>query len=399
MEIEFVLYDDCSLHFNEDHPIFQTPLVKNVVECGHHDGENNYDGEDDDRVVQIPLLQFKEKHFKAFVEFLEDNTAHNNLVGFGKNNGMTYLQALSNFMSHSLPTMTRSSSRNPRRGAKFMQWVNRFESIGRTFHDKTILPYVISIAKYLQVDICNACGILGNGGRDDDGDASEWQPSYTERGVELHHCRQVEGSAFSSKDLVLKALSNSTICISDCGVAYCMDCITKKVGCTTCRQWACTSCQNTPTCRNLYPRITIEKLRVPKVLYQQKGFNSIKLKKCLGCCNGICESCSHQCHECHGYACDRCHEDISTFCQDCKNNMLGNNVHSDEFICRGCFDSNPHYCKCGRRSAAPEGDVDPEWHDGNDRDDEVSVEDEELVSSDTDRTTSRRSGRRLRRRN
>ena len=72
MKIEFVMHDDCSLQFNEDHPIFQTPLVKNVLECGQDDGEDIDEDEDGDHVVQIPLQQFDEKHFRAFVVFLED---------------------------------------------------------------------------------------------------------------------------------------------------------------------------------------------------------------------------------------------------------------------------------------------------------------------------------------
>ena len=130
-------------------------------------------------------------------------------------------------------------------------------------------------------------------------------------------------------------------------------------------------------------------------------YQKLQAQPCLTCRKRVCHDCGVTCSECHRRACNRCKNanNLNSLCKDCRDGVEDeaakeyNGAADDEaaqimiarneWICRSCFDRQPHECSCGNPSYDPRAPESESDEDDSDNDNWSNYdEDEEPVDSD-----------------
>lgn len=370
----------------EDHPIFDTPLVVDLLE--NHDDENE--------PLVIPLPRFIEMEmFVLFLNHLLRYKLESNEVGFGRHSESTY-RAMDAFHRDYIAWARRQD--NPSVGMQdLLDWVQSIDTVRAAWANSG--RSILRIAKYFLVNLCSECGITSTDIVDvqyHPCHRAQWPnipsiPVYEEivNGLDvdnnegrLHAWREAWGAA--ERD----AQSNGrAFCTND--DLRCDECC-RTSSCSICNSWECAQCEERRDTEQDNEDLNVMKRwhqgdprayndaymfqRMGEVIDDEDGRRGeppqqvLNLQRCLRCRIRICDPCGKECSECHRRACSRCiraDDNLNSLCGDCME-LFDNENEEDrseiailrrkagnEYICRPCFDRQEHTCPCGAPSYDP----------------------------------------------
>jgi len=147
-----------------------------------------------------------------------------------------------------------------------------------------------------------------------------------------------------------------TVCLNT--DLLCSRCIQKcPRACQECNKWECSKCaqdaetpQHFERCNETDPRVFENDFNIR----DETPYKDLNIRPCMHCPRRVCkdEDCGAECIDCHRRVCMRCksNDDIQSQCGRCMNDYnAGYWGLGPRWICRSCFDSEPHrLCKtCG----------------------------------------------------
>mmetsp|Transcript_56978 Transcript_56978/g.84809 ORF Transcript_56978/g.84809 Transcript_56978/m.84809 type:complete len:372 (+) Transcript_56978:390-1505(+) len=336
---------------DELHPISKSPLIKDLVECH---------GTEVPSSVNLQLPDFIERSSMIeFCNFLKNAAAGDSKLGFGKNSHLSYRFVYINMRDYWEWAKTRPDPSYPMR--KFLDWVEFYRVGSKPKSPETILP----IAKYFQIDMCARCGILGSL---DGLAATKLQPCIRTKWPKIPVVPDWEAVKNNSKDDdvawreavekadMVRKVSGKVVCCND--DVLCMDCIIKE-GCRACKKYECEDCKTDTESPKYFEEWHANDPDVYEDEYGRRGYcayRALNVSRCLGCGGKICDNCGHQCEDCNRRACERCKEDLNTWCARCRFTIENNDdfdigpIDRREYVCRECFYRRPQVCGCGEPS-------------------------------------------------
>lgn len=136
----------------EDHPIFDTPFVTDLVENHDEEDENN-------EALIIPLPPFIEMEpFVLFMNHLLRYKSESNEVGFGRHAHLTY-RAIHSRQRDYIAWAQRQD--NPSGGMQnLLSWIESIDTVQAAWANSR--QDILRIAKYFLVNVCSECGIMSN---------------------------------------------------------------------------------------------------------------------------------------------------------------------------------------------------------------------------------------------
>ena len=360
----FHLHDGSVIDNNTDldatHPIFSTGFVTDLMETH----------EDEDGELTIPLPAFiGREEFVLICNHLRHYKLSNELVGFGKHSNLTYSQV--NRDQPGYISWARGQEAPNGRLAELLDWINDIDTIPETWRERR--QQMLRIAKYFRVDVCSNCGILGTEHiRLAPCHRTSWPnisniPAWDEVTRDIpdndhsgHSRAWREAWEAADRDRVA---SGRTVCLND--DLLCSGCTRRStLACRDCGSWECEQCQQDTEASTILEQWHERDPRVEEDWYGRRGpspYQDLKARPCLVCRKRVCHQCGSECYECHRRACSNCKnaDDLKSWCGRCRFAIEENGDDAigpqdrDEWICRSCFDSEPHECGCGEPSYDP----------------------------------------------
>lgn len=417
----------------DDHAVFTAGFVTDLIE--NHD-------DDDDGPLIIPLPAFIQRD--AFVQFcnhLVHYQSASNIVGFGKHSELSYKRVNDNHSGYISWAETQDDPSPEMRA--LLEWVasiNAVREVWSNDQEKSILR----IAKYFLVDLCSSCGIMSTDAeqaRLSPCHRTRWPnnpiiPVYTEVVQDLDeddHVGRLAAwrKAWDTAEEQARA-NGTTVCTND--DLRCLSCIENSTGtCRSCNSWECRRCESDTESPILLKRWHEEDPRwyddeyILDILRETTDDEEVELgetnegiqirddppyrklqaQPCLRCRKRVCHGCGKTCSECNRRACNNCKnaDNLNSFCKECRHvgeedededededanveyrgeeddDALARHIVRNEWICRPCFDRQPHECRCGNPSYDPnalESESDEDNYDNlSNYDEEESFEDSE----------------------
>ena len=391
-----------------DHPLFDTPLVADLVE--NHEDENE--------ALIIPLPPFiDDDSFTMFCNHLLRYKLGSERVGFGKYEQLTY----DAMWLHSDYIEWARNQDNPSPGmANLLSWIDSKGTVQATWRNSS--QNIIRIARFFLVNLCSRCGVMRE---------VQYYPCYRAqwpniptipvyedavRGLdEDDHERRLNAWRESWDAAERDARTNGRpFCTND--DLRCYDCMCASACCLVCKSWECSQCferrdteqdnEDLLVMKRWYqgdPRAYSDAYmlqRMGEVIDDEDGRRGeppqqlLRLQRCMGCRRRTCNPCGKECIECHRRSCNNCPrtEYLNRLCEECMDLFKNENevdrsdmaisrrIAGNECICRTCYDRQPHTCPCGEPSYDPNAeseDSEAEFDEA-EFDDDASDNDEDI---------------------